>query len=620
MSTSTRAQDRTLKDWFSQIEGGRIVLPSFQRAEAWDRGRVMSMLDTVIRDLPLGVALVLEVGDEERFVSRPLVTAPNLDVKPNEHLLDGQQRLTALWRAFNNNYEDVTFFVHVPQLDADPSNDDEELGVRLVTRWTKNGRRMPLWVDDPRQCLERGLIPVQLLRPDASGESIAWAEAATAHLAPGDDVTELSEFRQLQGEHVARRDELKDVYLQPLRGIVSNYNIPYLLLKAATPKHVALDVFIKMNTNSKPLSTYDVIVAEVENATGELLHDKLVDLGRRVDGISRYGNVGDLVLQASALLQGKVPNARGELDMDMAEMITNWDKLERGLRRTVSLLEDAHIYDAKRLPTAAPLPVIAALYVLIPDYGDEVANAEKVLRSYLWSSFFTSRYENSVASRAYSDFKALAEALEASAGGRSTFDGSGVAVLDRTLFPLPTAEQLRSAGWPASKRVLARAILAASLKFGAEDFADSRTITAETVLHREYHHLFPDKLLEDAGIDSDLALNCALITWRTNRTIGRLDPVRYLEARADGAIGNASEISRRLATHMVPYAELAAAGPYGHLEGEALREAVGSDLNVFLDERVKLVGGAMLLLCAGDRPSLDQVREPAIAGNQLFAQ
>jgi hypothetical protein len=53
------------------------------------------------------------------------------------------------------------------------------------------------------------------------------------------------------------------------------------------------------------------------------------------------------------------------------------------------------------------LPVIAAAYELIPDHGDFLAKAEKLLRRYLWSAFFTDRYENTAASRAYADFKAL---------------------------------------------------------------------------------------------------------------------------------------------------------------------------------------------------------------------
>ena len=49
---------------------------------------------------------------------------------------------------------------------------------------------------------------------------------------------------------------------------MANYNLPYLSLPSQTDKSVALNVFVNMNTNSKPLSTYDIIVAEVENVMG----------------------------------------------------------------------------------------------------------------------------------------------------------------------------------------------------------------------------------------------------------------------------------------------------------------------------------------------------------------
>ena len=59
----------------------------------------------MIHNPPLGITLVLDVGDEEKFISRYLETAPERGNKVHEQLLDGQQRLTALWRAFHNNYE-----------------------------------------------------------------------------------------------------------------------------------------------------------------------------------------------------------------------------------------------------------------------------------------------------------------------------------------------------------------------------------------------------------------------------------------------------------------------------------------------------------------------------------
>ena len=98
---SSKAQDRTLSVWFQKLQNGEIKLPRFQRFQAWDKKRITSLLETITYNLPLGITLLLEV-DEEKFISRYLATAPETGVKVNEHLLDGQQRLTSLWRSMHN--------------------------------------------------------------------------------------------------------------------------------------------------------------------------------------------------------------------------------------------------------------------------------------------------------------------------------------------------------------------------------------------------------------------------------------------------------------------------------------------------------------------------------------
>ena len=135
MGVGSEAQNRTVNDWLISIDRGQLRLPSFQRGVAWEPKRVISMLDTIIHDLPLGVALVLNVGAKERFVSRPLLSAPATAEAVTEHLLDGQQRLTALYRALRDNDDAQTYFVHFPELDDDPRNDDEAVSIRPDRRW-----------------------------------------------------------------------------------------------------------------------------------------------------------------------------------------------------------------------------------------------------------------------------------------------------------------------------------------------------------------------------------------------------------------------------------------------------------------------------------------------------
>lgn len=139
---------------------------------------------------------------------------------------------------------------------------------------------MPLWADNPRESFKRGLVPVELLRPtDMAKEVESWIQEATEYLAPPNIPTDIksldhvealeliSNFQTKSESFNKTKERLKD-QINHLREIVRHYNLPYLALPSDTPKEVALQVFINMNTNSKPLSLYDIIVAEIESVTG----------------------------------------------------------------------------------------------------------------------------------------------------------------------------------------------------------------------------------------------------------------------------------------------------------------------------------------------------------------
>jgi hypothetical protein len=397
------ARNRKLSDWYGKIQRGEIRLPRFQRFEAWDCRRISSLQEVVIHNLPLGITLVLEVGDEEKFVSRFLETAPEINGRVYEHLLDGQQRLTALWRAFHNNYESETYYVYLKELDNyDKDEDREDLSIYWRGRYyKKSGERYPIWCDNPAECLRRGMIPVHLLKPeDIQREIDNWIEHATAPLEPQEGGKD--EMRTFYDFKKGISDRIRD-----LRSIVANYNLPYLSLPSQTDKSIALEVFINMNTNSKPLSTYDIIVAEVESVMGQSLHDLEDGLNDRRPEVARYSALSDLILTTSSLLQGQLPNQRGAWDMNKRKMVEHWETMERGLHQMAKFLRSEGIYDEQRLPTNAVLAVIAALYADIPDGGDKRGRDELTLRKYLWHAFFTDRYENAAATHAFSDFNAL---------------------------------------------------------------------------------------------------------------------------------------------------------------------------------------------------------------------
>ena len=140
------------------------------------------------------------------------------------------------------------------------------------------------------------------------------------------------------------------------------------------------------------------------------------------------------------------------------------------------------------------------------------------------------------------------------------------------------------------------------MKCGAEDLADGARININNLKERprEYHHLFPENLLEDAGLAQEQiyrAMNCALISWRTNRTISDKDPVRYLKERADNATLGESELVRRLQTHLIPIASLSVG--YDGLGSDERKQKIIADYQSFLHARADLLLKAVRLAGEG---------------------
>lgn len=549
------ARNRPLPEWMNRVRTGQTVLPRFQRFEAWDRGRVAQLFNTILRDLPVGAALILEVGDREKFVSRALAGADKGSEKVTEHLLDGQQRLTALWRGLNNNYEDATYFLLFEQ--------DVETGADVrafaQNRWFKTGKpdRYPAWANNPAEQWARLCVPLDLCRPDLDASKVlAWVQAA-----------------EPDGEQQNRLfSRLIDI-----RQRVASFNLPFLSLPVTTPTEVALDVFLKMNTTAAPLSMFDIVVAQVEAGADQSLHDLISDLRSRVPAIGDYYDPQGLVIYVAALLQDRAPTNSTYLSTGFAEgLVRDWERIVEGALRAVQFLEDERIFDHQRLPSEVVVPVLTALWADAPARLDAEGRARTLLRRYIWRAFFTHRYEASTNARALDDYRRLRDLIVSP-------EAPTPEVFDEAAYPLPGTDELIAARWPKNKDRLARAILAVAIKQGGQDFADGRQANREELGRREYHHIFPDAYLKRQGRSEReiyCALNCAVVTWITNRNMSDKAPATYLAERKDGALMGEDEIRTRLESHLIPY------------------DAMSQSYDAFLQTRADLIEPVMRSLCA----------------------
>jgi len=552
----------TVRGWLTRVRKHQIMLPSFQGFEAWGPDLVTDLLTNIIRGLPIGSALVLDVGHKLPFISREIVTAPKKGDWTDELLLDGQQRITAIWRSLNDTYPDKTYLLYLPAyLLYLPDENEEEIEpyVYYQTRWKKGGKKYPLWVDLPSECWERKSIPLKLLNPDNEKEYKKWARKASG----GDKNIKL---------------EITDV-LSSFRSSVANFVIPCVSLKSTTPRDVAIGVFEKFNTKYICSTAFDIVVAQVEAATGQSLHDLVGSLKGSVPEIIYYTESSDLILTIAALLQDKYPSQRSYLNLDFEKIVDDWPKIVNGTKKLVSFLAEERVLDSYRLPIEPILAPIGALWSEVDGSPDEIGKIRILLRKYLWRAFFSTRYDRAVHSAVLQDYRALKKVI------LGKIEQNEIPCFNEKAYPLPAHEALIEAQWPKYKDRLAMAILLLSLRGDAEDIADGAVASITSVQQREYHHLYPVAWLRDNEIDEEnayRALNCILVSWKTNRTISAKEPIRYLLESCEASTLGESEIRRRLKSHFVDF--------------DLLRQG---DYRKFIEGRADGCFHAIKALCAG---------------------
>lgn len=270
---------RMVVDWMAEIRNRHLVLPRFQRMEAWTSEQVRELLQSVVEGMPAGSILLLGIGDKPLFSWRPLAGAPTSGQDGiRELLLDGQQRLTALWRALHDHYledEDPTrwyqFFV---RLWPDEKTDPDDLPLVVKERYyERDGRRYPLWPNDPRDVLRRGFIPFSLLNPDAEAKVQPWIEQATA----GTDRNQM----ELMGT------------INRYRLQVREFNMPYIRLGSDTELKAVVRTFEKVNTQGTPLNAFDLTVARLELEDIDL-HSLVRTLRDSTPALSWFKGLDDL--------------------------------------------------------------------------------------------------------------------------------------------------------------------------------------------------------------------------------------------------------------------------------------------------------------------------------------
>ena len=98
--SAPKSNDTNLSDLLFSIHKGETQLPDFQRKWTWDDNRIRSLLASLSQGYPMGALMQLEYGSSEvKFKYRTIEGAPSSEATPRYLVMDGQQRLTSMYRS-----------------------------------------------------------------------------------------------------------------------------------------------------------------------------------------------------------------------------------------------------------------------------------------------------------------------------------------------------------------------------------------------------------------------------------------------------------------------------------------------------------------------------------------
>lgn len=564
-----------LEDLLTRCKSGKLQLPDFQRSWVWDEERIRALIASVAKAFPVGAVMTLATGGKVSFAPRPVEGAEKTATEVPEFLiLDGQQRLTSLFRVLLNQTpvetrtprgkkRDVHFYIDIVKaLDADTDIEDAIISVpadRILR--TNFNRDVVLDVSDREKEFERLMFPLSM--------TFDWSNWQTPLITY---LNERATFAAKWPKIEAFQKQVIDNFKQ--------YQIPVIKLVKETPLDAVCTVFEKVNTGGKALDAFELVTA-VYAAEGYRLRDDWLGDGSPKSGLKeRFGRTlvvddsQDGVLseidstdflsvislfhtrevRRQAEEQGKdgkdLPQISGRREMLLQLPLSSYKKwrgeVEAGFVRAAKFLWEMKIYRRLDVPYKSQINALAAIMTELGENRSADGSVRKKLAQWFWCGVFGELYGSTVDTRIANDFVQVPAWLNGGQAPRTVEDA---------YFSPSRLDTMRTRLSAAYKGV--NALLMAN---GAQDWLSGKAYDSAVFFGEstDIHHIFPRDWCEQNGKSRDTydsIINKTPIGYRTNRIIGGPAPSEYMADLKIGANERDpvadNDLQSRLASHLI---------------------------------------------------------------------
>lgn len=524
-------------DLLADIKNGRIGLPDLQRPFVWKDSKVRELLDSMMKGYPIGYIMLWEspadyentnyIGKNEKVFKRP-----------DDLLIDGQQRLTALLAAmYGITIKDKDYKERKIRISFDPLK-------REFAVWSQAYERDPEWISE--------ISTVFFADQEHNVSKLRKAYIKTVNE---------SREKNNQLELTEDKEDLIEENINDLLNL-GIYSLPTLKINAKADEEDVAEIFVRVNSGGQNLTEKNFIETLIAVYDNEV-HDKInkfcaesripangtsfnqiiqVDpshLIRMTIGVGfrrarlRYAY---MLLRGKDLKSGEITKSLREENLkifknslDMVTRLNNWHAF-------MNLFASAGYLKGSLVASSNAVAFSYILYLIGKyDYKVPSLQLQIIIRKWIFMSTITGFYTGSTESEVEKQFADLRDVHNAD---------EFVSYLNNVIsnrftddyfdYSLPSELNSSSATSPAWYGYIAAInVLGTPMLFSTAPLSQYFVLgTSGEKNSVDKHHIFPKHYLEEIGYDNDRdrnqIANFTYLDYQTNIDIADDPPTKYV--------------------------------------------------------------------------------------------
>lgn len=546
------SNDTSLEQLMHDVANGKIQLPDFQRGWTWDDDRIRGILASLTQGYPMGAIMHLGYGSESvRFKYRTIEGVKAEDVVPEFLVLDGQQRLTSMYRATYSQDPVATItdkkkaIKRFYYLDINKCLNDEEDRLDAILsvpadRMIKTNFDRDVVLDISTRELEfkHEMFPLNIIFDSSERED--WADSYKEYHGYAPEI--MSKYKRF-------RKEIIDT--------ITKYKLPVIKLDKDTPREAVCKVFENVNTGGVALTVFELVTATYATYGHDLrkdwesCRDQIWGKHEQLNTDVMYGVDESAFLQTITLYSNfcaatmTTCKRKDILDLPFEVYQANKEAVLEGYRLARKFLFSQYVFRQRDLPYPTQLIPLAAICAVIGKTEFDKPRTQDILSQWFWCGIMGEMYGGANESRYANDIDDIVALIR----------GNNVPVrtVNASFFSATRLLSLQTRNSAAYK-----GIMALIYREQCRDFMKGTTMDLVKSMDEspDIHHIFPEAYCTKSGIKREKwnsIVNKTPLLPTSNRSIGGSAPSVYSKKIIRDANIDESKLKIRVESHLVDY-------------------------------------------------------------------